>query len=170
MTLSDQRFGLYLVVTDPVTSYEAVTEAAVKAGLRYVQLRMKSADRAQIVATARRMRQLTYGTETRFIVNDDPSIAVEVEADGVHLGQGDMPIPEARRRYPQLRVFGLSTHSWKRQRRFCRTMRVWDRSMPPRRKLSRIRCSESRKPGGLCGIRHGRRLRSGGLMKRACPM
>lgn len=112
MTLSDQRFGLYLVVTDPVTSYEAVTEAAVKAGLRYVQLRMKSADRAQIVATARRMRQLTYGTETRFIVNDDPSIAVEVEADGVHLGQGDMPIPEARRRYPQLRVFGLSTHSF----------------------------------------------------------
>ena len=97
MTLSDQRFGLYLVVTDPVTSYEAVTEAAVKAGLRYVQLRMKTADRAQIVATARRMRQLTYGTETRFIVNDDPSIAVEVEADGVHLGQGDMPIPEARR-------------------------------------------------------------------------
>ena len=95
MTLSDQRFGLYLVVTDPVTSYEAVTEAAVKAGLRYVQLRMKSADRAQIVSTARRMRQLTYGTETRFIVNDDPSIAVDAKVrERSVLISGPFPPPE----------------------------------------------------------------------------
>lgn len=105
-------FGLYLVITDPVTSYEAVTEAAVKAGLRYVQLRMKQAERADIVATARAMRAITRGTETLFIVNDDPSIAVEAEADGVHLGQGDMPLPEARAKFPELRIFGLSTHSY----------------------------------------------------------
>ena len=105
-------FGLYLVITNPVTSYEAVAEAAVKAGLRYIQLRMKHAAREAIVATGRNLRAITAGTETRFIVNDDPALAVEVGADGVHLGQGDMPLPEARARFPELKLFGLSTHSY----------------------------------------------------------
>ena len=105
-------FGLYLVVTDPITSYEAVTEAAVRAGLRYVQLRMKNVPRETVVATARAMRRITRGTGTLLIVNDDPGAAALAEADGVHLGQGDMPLPEARARFPVLRVFGLSTHSY----------------------------------------------------------
>ena len=104
-------FGLYLVVTDPITSYEAVTEAAVRAGLRYVQLRMKNVPRETVVATARAMRRITRGTGTLLIVNDDPEAAALAEADGVHLGQGDMPLPEARAAFPALRLFGLSTHS-----------------------------------------------------------
>ncbi len=108
----EDAFGLYLVITNPITSYEAVTEAAVRAQLRYVQLRIKHTPRDQIVATARAMRQLTRGTDTYLIINDDPTIAAEVEADGVHLGQDDLPIPEARRRFPELRIFGLSTHSY----------------------------------------------------------
>ena len=106
-----ETFGLYLVVTNPVTSYEACAEAAVRAGLRYVQLRMKKTPRATIVLVAKSMRAITRGTGTRLIINDDPSIAAECEADGVHLGQEDMPLPEARRLYPSLRVFGLSTHN-----------------------------------------------------------
>ena len=106
-----ETFGLYLVITSPVTSYEACAEAAVTAKLRYIQLRMKKAARAQIVATAKNLRSITCGSETRLIVNDDPSIAAEAEADGVHLGQEDMALPEARRLYPALRIFGLSTHS-----------------------------------------------------------
>ena len=105
-------FGLYLVVTDPVTSYETVTEAAVRAGLRYVQLRMKNVPRETVVATARAMRGITRGSDTLLIVNDDPEAASLAEADGVHLGQGDMPLPEARAKFPGLRVFGLSTHSY----------------------------------------------------------
>jgi thiamine-phosphate pyrophosphorylase len=106
-----ERFGLYLVITNPATSYERCAEAAVSAGLRYIQLRMKKASRDAIVATARNLRSITRGTTTRFIVNDDPAIAAEVEADGVHLGQDDMTLPEARKLYPGLRLFGLSTHS-----------------------------------------------------------
>ena len=105
-------FGLYLVVTDPVTSYEDVTTAAVSAGLRYVQLRMKNTPRKQVLATAHRMRDITQGTQTHLIINDDPELAVAAGADGVHLGQGDMPLLEARKRYPSLRIFGLSTHSY----------------------------------------------------------
>ena len=107
-----EDFGLYLVITDPVTSYEAVAEAAVRANLRYIQLRMKRAPRERVLQTARALRAITQGTPTRFIVNDDPALADEVRADGVHLGQGDMPLAEARARFPRLTCFGLSTHSY----------------------------------------------------------
>lgn len=109
---TDTVFGLYLVITNPVTSYEAVAEAAVRAGLRYIQLRMKDASPDLRLETAHHLRQITANSQTRFIVNDDPALAVAVQADGVHLGQSDMPLPEARARFPQLRLFGLSTHSY----------------------------------------------------------
>jgi len=106
-----EDFGLYLVMTNPVVGYERCCEAAVAAGVRVVQLRMKDAPRDEIVATARALRRITAGTATAFIVNDDPSIAAEAEADGVHVGQGDMPVAEVRAKYPQLRIVGLSTHN-----------------------------------------------------------
>ncbi|MBQ6704474.1 MAG: thiamine phosphate synthase [Opitutales bacterium] len=106
-----KNFGLYLVITDPATSYETCAEAAVRAGVRFVQLRMKHVPRERIVATAKNLRSITAGTRTLFIVNDDPAIADEVGADGVHLGQSDLPIPAARERFPSLKIFGLSTHS-----------------------------------------------------------
>ena len=106
-----EDFGFYLVMTDPVVGYERCCEAAVRAGVRMVQLRMKDAPRAEIVSVARRLRLITRGTVTKFIVNDDPAIAAEVGADGVHVGQGDMPVDEVRRRYPELGIVGLSTHN-----------------------------------------------------------
>ena len=104
-------FGLYLVVTDPVVGYAKCTEAAVKAGVKMVQLRMKHASREEILREALKMRRITAGTETLFIVNDDPDIACESEADGVHVGQDDMDPEEIRRRFPDLKIVGLSTHS-----------------------------------------------------------
>ena len=104
-------FGLYLVMTDPVVGYEECCKAAVKAGVKIVQLRMKDAPRDEIVATGRALRDITAGTDTLFIVNDDPSIAAEVGADGVHVGQSDMPVPDVRRQYPSLGIVGLSTHN-----------------------------------------------------------
>lgn len=104
-------FGFYLVMTNPKVGYAACAQAAVDGGVRIIQLRMKDAPRDEIVSVGRIVRDITRGTETLFIVNDDPSIAAEVGADGVHVGQGDMPIPEVRRLYPSLRIVGLSTHS-----------------------------------------------------------
>ena len=104
-------FGFYLVMTDPVVGYEDCCRAAVRAGVKMVQLRMKDAPRGEIVAVARALRTITAGTATNFIVNDDPSIAAEVGADGVHVGQTDMPVDEVRRRHPGLRIVGLSTHN-----------------------------------------------------------
>jgi len=104
-------FGFYLVVTNPVVGYERCCTAAVEAGVKMVQLRMKEAPREEILSVARAMRRITLGTETNFIVNDDPSIAAEAEADGVHVGQTDMSVAEVRSLYPSLRIVGLSTHN-----------------------------------------------------------
>lgn len=108
---NQNSFGLYLVITEPATSYEACAEAAVRANLRFIQLRMKNVARERIVATAKNLRAITAGTGTLFIVNDAPEIAAEAGADGVHLGQSDLPLPVARERFSELRIFGLSTHS-----------------------------------------------------------
>lgn len=104
-------FGLYLVMTAPVAGYEACAAAAVRCGVRYLQLRMKGAPRDAVLETALRVREITIGSDTLFIVNDDVTIARDVDADGVHLGQRDLPIDEARRLWtaPGKR-FGLSTH------------------------------------------------------------
>ena len=103
-------FGFYLVITNPVVGYVKCAEAAVRAGVKVIQLRMKHASREEILREAREMRRVTAGTDTLFIVNDDPSIAAEVGADGVHVGQGDMAPDEVRARWPELRIVGLSTH------------------------------------------------------------
>ena len=104
-------FGFYLVITNPVVGYARCAEAAVRAGVKIVQLRMKHAAREDILREAREMRRVTQGTETLFIVNDDPALAAEAEADGVHVGQDDMPPAEVRAKFPQLKVVGLSTHN-----------------------------------------------------------
>jgi thiamine-phosphate pyrophosphorylase len=105
-------FGLYLVMTDPVTGYEALAAAAVRCGVRYLQLRRKGAPRGSVLETALRVREVTLGSDTLFIVNDDVTIARDVDADGVHLGQRDLPVEEARRLWPAPgKRFGLSTHN-----------------------------------------------------------
>jgi thiamine-phosphate pyrophosphorylase len=60
----------------------------------------------------RELRAITYGTGTRLIINDDVAAARAVDADGLHLGQNDMTIAEAKRRWPDSegKLFGLSTH------------------------------------------------------------
>ena len=104
-------FGLYLVMTDPLVGYEKLAETAVGCGVRVIQLRMKHARRGDVLNVARAVRRVTEAGDTLFIVNDDPEIACEARADGVHVGQDDMPPSEIRRRYPELKYVGLSTHS-----------------------------------------------------------
>jgi thiamine-phosphate pyrophosphorylase len=108
----NKKFGLYMVMTNPVVGYEACARAAVNCGLRYVQLRMKNSSRADVLAEAHKVRAVTAGTQTLFIVNDDVELAWASNADGVHLGQGDMPLDEARKLWTAPgKIFGLSTHS-----------------------------------------------------------
>ncbi len=107
-----ERFGLYLILTDPIAGYETCARAAVDCNVHYLQLRMKNASRAAVLKTALALRAITRGTPTRFIVNDDLSVAIESDADGIHLGQGDQPLGEARKAWnAHGKLFGLLTHS-----------------------------------------------------------
>lgn len=105
-------FGLYLILTDPAAGYETCTEAAVAENIRYLQLRMKNRPRTEVLDMARKLRKITAGTETRFIINDDLETAMACDADGVHLGQDDLSIEQARAAWNTPgKIFGLSTHS-----------------------------------------------------------
>lgn len=107
-----EDFGLYLILTNPAAGYEACAEAAVACGVSYLQLRMKKVPRTDLLKTARALRALTLGTSTRLIINDDLSVAMAVDAGGLHLGQSDIPLSEARRRWGAPgKVYGLSTHN-----------------------------------------------------------
>ncbi|HMD69609.1 MAG TPA: thiamine phosphate synthase, partial [Chitinivibrionales bacterium] len=112
-------FGFYGILTDPVRGYEYCTKLFVDYEIAFVQLRMKDAPRDAVVETARAMREITCGTATRLIVNDDPDIARETGADGVHLGQSDMPYADARRIVGENAIIGLSTHSVAQMRAAC---------------------------------------------------
>src|SRR5512133_2897 len=107
----DSQFGFYAVLTDPLVGYEEMTRILVDHRIAFVQLRMKDAPLDTIRRTAEKMRSITLGTSTKFIVNDSPEIANETGADGVHIGQDDYPIEEVRAMIKPGMIIGLSTHS-----------------------------------------------------------
>ena len=101
--------SLYLV-TSPVPQLEVVVEAALRAGVRLVQYREKQADDGERLVMAQRLRQRCAAYGALFVVNDRVDLALAVDADGVHLGQGDLPPAQARRLLGPERLIGRSTH------------------------------------------------------------
>ena len=99
------------MLTDPLKGYARLTSLLVDCGVSAVQLRMKGAPRPLVVETAFRMRKITEGTNTLLIINDDPHIAAEVGADGVHIGQSDMPYNDVRAVVGDDMLIGVSTHN-----------------------------------------------------------
>lgn len=87
-----------------------VMEAAIAGGADIVQLRDKEGAPEARLAKAKMLRALTRRHGVLFIVNDDVELALAVDADGVHLGQDDMPLEEARRRVGKGMLIGISTH------------------------------------------------------------
>jgi thiamine-phosphate pyrophosphorylase len=90
---------------------EPLLRAALDGGVDIIQLREKSGDTRLIDRAAQTFRRLadTYGVP--FILNDDPELAVSARADGVHIGQDDITVEEARRIIGHDALIGLSTHS-----------------------------------------------------------
>ena len=88
-----------------------LVEAALRGGVDVVQLREKSLPRREIERAAQTFRRLCDTYSALFVVNDDPDLARACDADGVHLGQDDMPAAEARKILGPDVIIGLSTHS-----------------------------------------------------------
>lgn len=88
---------------------EVVAAEAAAAGATAIQLRDKEAPPRELVALARRLRAVTVRNGALLIVNDRLDIALAAEADGVHLGPGDVPVAAARRVVPDDFLLGHST-------------------------------------------------------------
>jgi thiamine-phosphate diphosphorylase len=84
---------------------------ALDAGVRFFQYRSKTGTRREIYETCSALSPMARQAGALFIVNDHADIAAAVEADGVHLGQDDLPIAEARRVVGTHAIIGISTHS-----------------------------------------------------------
>jgi thiamine-phosphate pyrophosphorylase len=98
---------LYLVID----ARPDIAEAALLGGVDVVQLRDKSASVGELLEAGRELRRLCTAHDALFVVNDFPELAMRVNADGVHVGQDDVSVAEARRVVGQDRLVGLSTHS-----------------------------------------------------------
>lgn len=86
-------------------------EAALAGGVDVVQLRLKDASDAEVVEAARAFRDACDRHRALFLLNDRPDLVAVSGADGVHVGQEDLPPWEARAVVGPDRVLGISTHS-----------------------------------------------------------
>jgi thiamine-phosphate pyrophosphorylase len=99
---------LYLVCDERPSDF---VQAALRGGVEIVQLRIKDALDRRIVDAGRRMRALCAEHGALFILNDRPDLVAAVDADGVHVGQDDVSVQQARELVGAQRLVGLSTHS-----------------------------------------------------------
>ena len=104
---------LYLLVTDDLCPQGAgpVVKAALRGGVDVVQLREKGMPDRRFLELAKWIREWTAEAGALFIVNDRPDLACLADADGVHVGQGDLSVLEARRIVGGHKLIGVSTHA-----------------------------------------------------------
>lgn len=105
---------LYLVTDEELLQGKdlyATVEAAVRGGVTMVQLREKESSTRDFVERAARLKQVLAPYHVPLIINDRVDVALAVDADGVHVGQSDMPYPLVKRLLPPGKIIGLSVES-----------------------------------------------------------
>lgn len=105
--------GLYVIVDPEATRGRDVVEvaaAALRGGASVIQLRDKMRDKGEVLEVARALKALCDDHDAVFIVNDDADIAYLSEAHGLHVGQTDLPVGEARRALSPDQIVGRSNN------------------------------------------------------------
>jgi len=104
-------YRLYLVTDRMILGtrdfFQSIEEA-LKGGVTLVQLREKEISSAQFYHLAVKMKELTHAYHVPFIINDRLDIALAVDADGLHIGQDDLPLPVARKLLGPDKILGYS--------------------------------------------------------------
>ena len=114
MNFDKTSLRLYAVTDRAWTGRQTLcqqVEAALRGGVTCVQLREKHLDRDAFLAEARQICALCRRYGVPFIVNDDLDVALACGADGIHVGQDDMPAAEVRRRAGRRLIVGVSAHT-----------------------------------------------------------
>jgi len=111
-------YSLYLIVDEEYGRGRdalEIAKSAIKGGVDVIQMREKNKPREELVTLGEKLSSLCRRSRVTFIVNDDPMLAKEVDADGVHLGQEDLklfPLEVSRRILGRRKIIGVSTHSF----------------------------------------------------------
>jgi thiamine-phosphate pyrophosphorylase len=106
--------GLYIILDPSVCPARPLVEvltAAAEAGASIFQYRNKTASMKEAYVEAAALRHAAAKAGALFIVNDRCDLALAVDADGVHLGQGDLPVDSARKMMGPDKLIGISTHN-----------------------------------------------------------
>lgn len=88
-----------------------VMEQALAGGATVIQLREKNMTVREMVEVGAKLQELARQHRATFIINDHVDVALAIDADGVHLGQDDLPVSKARAMLGPKKIIGLSTHS-----------------------------------------------------------
>ena len=107
--------GLYLVTDRELCRGRPLTQIirqAVEGGVTYLQLREKGLSFRDFVDEAREIKKILEPYNVPLIINDRVDVAIACDAAGVHLGQSDMPFPEARAVLGEASIIGLSVETW----------------------------------------------------------
>ena len=111
--MSRARLPVLYAIVDPLDTNRTpidLADAYLAGGARLLQLRLKGASSRELYTVALAIRAATRAAGALFVVNDRPDVAAAVEADGVHLGQDDVPVAVARAVLGPDRFVGVSTH------------------------------------------------------------
>lgn len=109
-----EQLRLYLVTDRPLSlgrDIAWVVEEAVKGGVTMVQLREKDIDTREYIELALKLKPILREAGVPLIINDRVDVALAVDADGVHIGQSDMPYEFARRLLGPDKIIGLSAEN-----------------------------------------------------------
>src|SRR5208283_2011554 len=113
-TIAKKVSGLYVIIDIGTLSGcnpLDVASEAIRGGARIIQLRDKCSCRKQILFLSRQLRALTAETGALYIVNDFVDVAIMSNADGVHVGQDDLPVSDIRKLLPINKLIGCSVAS-----------------------------------------------------------
>ncbi|MFQ5901206.1 MAG: thiamine phosphate synthase [Thermodesulfobacteriota bacterium] len=108
--------GLYPILDTSIIPLADIKRCALRilaAGVKIIQLRAKGVSSKEFLNAAITLRELTEERGATFIINDRVDIALISKADGVHIGQRDLPYREARMLLGEARIIGVSTHNLK---------------------------------------------------------
>jgi thiamine-phosphate pyrophosphorylase len=119
MTAAFPDTDIYALTDSRQSLGRSTTEVAgliLSAGVKILQYREKDKDASVMLEECLRIREMTRAAGCCFIVNDHVDIALVCEADGVHVGQEDLPLAAVRRLVGKERIIGVSTHRWEEAR------------------------------------------------------
>lgn len=113
MAFNKEILRLYLIADDSQEDFLAKTESALRGGVTFVQLRMKHAGGKEFYEAALKLKELCAIWRVPFVINDRVDIALAVDADGVHVGQSDLPVEVVRRILGPTKIIGITAKNRK---------------------------------------------------------